>query len=430
MRYRFNEKDSCRIEAWARKTNLHAILTFIESKSPKLEFPRPVLIGSNGRRAVKVHGMGTRSFVCKLVRQLDEPFDPYTSITLTHELRKQTKDLSAEIYGTISKQLSKGSKELCFLEATGRCEHGIINAHLIQEALIRKIAVKGQVLQFNFFKRRDSEDGFRNWPEPVGVNKATTVTGFCSLHDNEVFGPIEKYSFTPTPTNLFLYAYRALCGRLYIAKYGFELVKATVNAVRASVPTGSNGIERTLAANDADVEEMGPIKAKWDAYLAAADFSNFDHLVLTCPNTPDILGTSFLAPPKNFDYSIAQTSKQKGPLAWVAMSIIPLRERGGLVLISSEKGNRVWSRFTASLLEQSPEKRTIALVNFMIPYFGEQLVLSPEWWAKVPPEIQESFVNTWSTGYYPRYLRSVCDWGPITPYVSSNVDQCPAFSPC
>lgn len=416
MRYRFSEKENQRIEAWARKTNIHAILTFIESKSWKLEFTRPVLLGSNGRQDIMVHGMGTRSSVCRLIRHLDEPFNPHAPLTRTHELHKQPVDLSAEIFGTIAKQLAKGSKELCLLEATGQCKYGIIRAHVIQEALVREIAVKGHVLQFNFLKRRTSKEDFRNWPEPVGVNDVTTFTGFCSLHDDQVFGPIEKGSFVPTPPNLFLYAYRALCGRFYVAKYRIEIAKATAEAVRAAGQPGVITLDRSIATNDLDVQEMIPIKAKWDAHLAACDFANFDHLVLTCPKTPDVIGTSFLAPPKNFDYSVAQDSKSKSPLKWVAMSIVPRKGGGGLVLISSEKNNPVWSRFTASLLDYPPEKRTMVLVNFMIPYFGEQLILSPAWWENIPQESQEAFVNAWAVGYYPRYLRRVCDWGAIVPH--------------
>jgi hypothetical protein len=413
MRYRFPEKENQRIEAWARKTNIHAILSFIESKARKIEFTRPVLLGTSGRRDILVHGMGTRTSVCRLLRHLDEPFNTRTTETRTHELQKQHADLSAEIFGTIAKQLARGSKKLCLLESAGQCSPDIINAHVIQEALVREIAVNGHVLQFNFLKRRASNEDYRNWPEPVGVNDVTTFTGFCSYHDNRVFGPIEKGSFTPTPETLFLYAYRTLCGRLYVAKYRIELARATADALRAADQPGVVTIDRSLATNDLDVQELLPIKARWDAHLAARDFSGFDHLVLTCPKTPDILGTSFLAPPKNFDYSIAQDCKSTAPLQWVAISIVPRRGTGGLVLISAEKNSPVWSRFTQSLLNHPPEKRTMVLVNFMIPYFGEQIILSPSWWESIPEENREAFVNAWATGYYPRHLRRVCDWGPI-----------------
>jgi hypothetical protein len=415
MRYRFSEKECERIEAWARKTNLHAILTFIESKPRKLEFTRPVLLGSNGRKDILVEGMGTRSSVCRLVRHLDEPFDPYTPETLTHDLRKQPADLSAEIHGTIADQLSRGFERLCFLESTGQCQRGIIRAHVIQEALIREIAIKGHVLQFDLFKRRRAEQEHRNWPVPIGVDLVTTFTGFCSFHDNQIFLPIENGPFTPTPESLFLYAYRALCGRLYVAKYSFEMVKAITAAVRASGQPIPKHVDGDIAGNDLDTEELVSIKFRWDRHLAGRDFAGFDHLAFSCPKTPDIIGASFFAPQKNFDCSIAQDSKMKGPLSWVAMSVVPRKGGGGLVLISSEKNNSLWAAFITSLLAYPLEKRTMAVVNYIVCYFGEQLILAPAWWDKLPEESREALVNAWSVGYYPRYLKRLCDWGPLVP---------------
>lgn len=414
MRYRFSEKENQRIESWARKSSLHAILCFIESKPRKLEFSRPVLLGSNGSKDIFIEGMGTRSSISGIIRHLDEPYNPHTVLTRTHDLRKQQTDLSAEIFGTMSQYLSKGFEKLCFLEKTGQCKHDIIRAHVIQEALLRKIAVKGHVLQFNLFQRRSAHEEFRNWPVSVGVDRANTFTGFCSFHDNQVFAPIENGPFIPSSKNLFLYAYRALCGRLYAAKYMFEMVKATAIAVQASGQTSNRRLERDIVANDLDTEELNSLKVNWDGYLSTNDFSAFDHLTLLCPKTPEIIGTSFFAPQKNFDFSIAQDCKSRGSLSWVAMSIVPIKSGGGAVLFTSSKDNPLWHDFINSLLAYPPESRTMAIVNYMIPHFGEQLILSPSWWEKLPRESQESVVNAWSAGYYPRHLKKLCDWGPIT----------------
>lgn len=419
-RYRFTERDCSRIEAWARKTNLHAILSFIETHPRKLEFPRPVLLGSNGNHDILVEGLATRSAVSSIIRRLNEPFNPHCPFTFTHVFQRQTQDLSAEIYGTIAERLSKGAGKLCFLQATGQCERGIVRSHLIQEALLREIAVNGHVLEFNLFGRRGPKEDFRNWPRPVGVDRVTTFTGFCAFHDHNVFRPIEDGVFAPTPEALFLYSYRALCSSLYTCQYRFEMVKATKSAVDATQPVQNRNLVRDIEANDLNTRELITIKAAWDRILARREFDACEHLVLSCPKTPDIVGAMFFAPTKDFSSEQVQNTRTDRALSWVAVSVLP-RKDGGVVIISGQSGDAVWRNFANSLTAFPPERRTMALVNYMLCYFGEQIVLSPKWWDRLPVETQESVMNAWAAGYFPRHLKRLCDWGPLLPVSSAGV---------
>lgn len=411
-RLRVSEQDCRRIEAWARKSNHHAILTLIESFPRRMEFTRAVLFGTSRGQDVYIEGLPNRTTISSIMRTLDETFDQATTRTFTHTLKKQTQDLGAEIDGTIAANLSAGFERLCFLEATGQCRRGVIRAHAIQEALIRQLAVNGHVLQFNLF-RKSVHPGFRNWPQPIGVDRVSTFTGFCGFHDHEVFKPIESGPFQPSPEALFLYGYRALCAALYTSKYRFEMVKAV--SVRVEAAGVDPGTRQTgdIAANDLNTRELEEIKAAWDSDLAARNFADYDHLVLTCPKTPDIIDTFFFPPPKNFRYESARLTRNRRKLEWLAFSVVPRLGGGGLVLISAEKGNAVWPGFTQSLLHYPPEKRTMALVNYMLSYFGETLILAPTWWNRLPVARQEAIVNTNTAGYYPRHLKGLCDWGPL-----------------
>jgi len=413
-RHRLSEKDCRRLETWARKSNHHAILTFIESLPRRLELPRPVLFGTSRGREVFIEGLPNRSTIGRIMRTLDETFHPGCRLTHTYTLAKQTKDLSSEIDGTIAETLATGFERLCFLESTGKCQRSIIRSHAIQEALIRQLAVNGHVLQFNLFRKSIQPD-FRNWPMPVGVDRASTFTGFCSHHDHELFRPIETGPFNPTPEALFLYGYRALCASLYTAKYRVELVKAVVTKVQAAGIEPYPSLHRDLKANELNTHELEEIKSAWDRDLAGRTFDRYDHLVLICPKTPDIIVTNFLSPRKNFRAEFAQFTRYKDKIEWLAFTVVPRLGGGGLVIISAEKGSAVWPGFTQSLLHYSPEKRTMALVNYMLSYFGETLILSPAWWDRLPIASQEAIVNVNAAGYYPRHLKGLCDWGPLLP---------------
>jgi hypothetical protein len=415
-RHRVSEKDCLRIEAWARRSNHHAILTLIETFPRLMEFTRPVLLGTSRGQDVFIEGLPSRSVIGSIMRTLDESFDPATPRTFTHTLKKQTQDLGAEIYGTMAQTLSAGFERLCFLESTGQCQRGVIRAHAIQEALIRQLAINGHVLEFNLFHKLPRNE-FRNWPQSVGVDCVSTFTGFCGHHDHEVFRPIENGLFNPTSEALFLYGYRALCSTLYSAKYRFEIVKAMAARVQASGVDPASRQDQDIRANELNTRELEEIKATWDRDLMARAFDRYDHLALACPKTPDLIGTLFLSPPKNFRHEFAQFSRYLKKLEWLAFSVVPRSGGGGLVLISAEKGSAVWPGFTQSLLHYPPDKRTMVIVNYLICCFGENLILAPFWWDRLPLASRHALVNAHTAGYYPRHLKGLCDWGPLVPLI-------------
>ena len=45
--------------------------------------------------------------------------------------------------------------------------------------------------------------------------RASTFPGFCSAHDSDLFGPIEREQFTGSPEQTFLVGYRALCHEVF-----------------------------------------------------------------------------------------------------------------------------------------------------------------------------------------------------------------------
>lgn len=377
-----------------------------------MDIPRPVLLGSNNAYEIHVEGMAIRSALASIIRSLDEPFNPHCRLIRIHTLKKRMEDLSAEINGSINSTLRSGFQRVCFLEATGDCDHGIVRAHAIQKALLKEYAIDGHVLHFDAF---DNPDDREVKPKKIGVNEATTFTGFCSKHDNQVFKVIEQEVSSQTPEALFLYAYRSLCVALYTSKYKYEAIKAPLSAVEARNPDEKqNKIKETIFLNTLTDIEISDIKKSWDKYIGSTETPPLDHLVLLCPKSPDIVASLFFAPRKDFRSRIIQDTKGLGKLQWVAFSLVPRKEGGGMIIISANKGDRVWKDFTDSLLSYPPEKRTMALMNYVICHFGEHIILSPKWWHELSEEKKDTIIKSWNSGYYPRHLKSLCDWGTMT----------------
>jgi hypothetical protein len=99
--------------------------------------------------------------------------------------------------------------------APGGCHGGIVRAHTIQRSGgLSRIARSGHVYSFQaslFDRLADKEDrAFL-----LGVRSASTFTGFCGLHDTTLFRPLETQPFIPTPEQVTLLAYRAVCMEVF-----------------------------------------------------------------------------------------------------------------------------------------------------------------------------------------------------------------------
>jgi hypothetical protein len=246
------------------------------------------------------------------------------------------------------------------------------------------------------------------------VDRATTFAGFCTHHDHAVFQPIEGDAFNSSAEALFLYAYRALCSDLYTMEVKFEILKAPLEAVR-DLKTGQSlrALDEMVKMNDVTLKEVTAIQGEWDSWLAARDFTQLQHLVLHCPKTPDLFVATFFAPRKDFMYQAVQDCKSLGSLEYVTFSLLPIRGGGGVFVLSGAKGSPVFERCAASLLKYNPQKRTMALVNYIVPQF-ETTIINPRWWNSLDEGQRESVVRANTARYYPRHLRGLCDWGAFS----------------
>ena len=91
------------------------------------------------------------------------------------------------------------------------------SSYLSKSSSLRNIARDGHVYGFEISIRSlDQNRGFV-LPSLLGVNRASTFTGFCSKHDNLIFSPLEDRPFTGSKEQCFLLGYRALA-REYFTK--------------------------------------------------------------------------------------------------------------------------------------------------------------------------------------------------------------------
>ncbi|MEH1678706.1 hypothetical protein V7F43_22365, partial [Salmonella enterica subsp. enterica serovar Enteritidis] len=57
-------------------------------------------------------------------------------------------------------------------------------------------------------------------PEKIGINQASTFTGFCAVHDRILFSCLENEKFTGTDEQCFALMFRSLSKEIYAKEGG------------------------------------------------------------------------------------------------------------------------------------------------------------------------------------------------------------------
>jgi len=109
----------------------------------------------------------------------------------------------------VGRQLEDSKKYCLHPAASARaCNGSIVKAHSVQEAMLRRIAKYGHVYTSDARMSTLVKTGGIVSYRSVGVNEASTFTGFCGVHDDRTFKPIEKSGFIASHEHCFLLAYR------------------------------------------------------------------------------------------------------------------------------------------------------------------------------------------------------------------------------
>jgi len=398
------ERETRRVERLARRTKIGEMLSFFESLPREFEVPRPLLLGSNNDFEILVNGFTTRNRVIRAIMNLDEPFDPNLSLQTTLMARKRGEKTNVMV--PIFRELRKGFGKVCLAEGLSRCKGSIIQAHTLQKAAFKRHATDGHVYEFDPFNVRDSP----SWPTRVGVNNATTITGFCEYHDNRLFAPIENERFGAQPKQLFLHHYRAVCQAFYNRAYKAKIFqRAYPEAEKLVEPRSLQSIRDAITLNNVDLEELRQHKLQCELSLHAQDWSEVEGYGWMGTRVPDIFASDFFAPGKDFKGSHVQNRKARSALGWMSLTVTAT-DGFAVVLLTAERGSLVLRDLVSSLREAPSAHQTMVIVNLIFCQL-ENFIILPSWWEPLPDGHKRLFANAFSSRYFPRELPLACDWG-------------------
>lgn len=270
------------------------------------------------------------------------------------------------------------------------CGDRIINAHTISKsANLKKLAADGHVYGFKPSIQTLIKNKGMLHPEKIGVNKASTFTGFCGYHDKSIFDEIEDQPMVFSDSQCFKLAYRTIGREHYL--------KTNMNALEPIFRLGDRGMSSvgqfavqgladdffegvSLGSNDSIFH-----KDLYDEILLSKDYSSVQKCVLYFERTPSVMSSGGIFPEFDFQGNVLQSLLPGNHRVGAICFNVVATEVGGAVVFTwlNIPQNVVCIAFVESLLRISSSRMTDALIRFFFEY-SENTFMAPTWWDALP----------------------------------------------
>ncbi|WP_143735707.1 hypothetical protein [Microbulbifer mangrovi] len=162
-------------------------------------------------------------------------------------------------------------------ESGGHCDE-IISAHSIQKSnQLGVIAEGGHVYCFNSDLSSMRKHNGKPVPKKIGVNRASTFSGFCKKHDNSLFKLIDDNPLRPSKEQVALYAYRCICREFFVK----QNAQSTINSL-ADYPSLTkaqrNILQSAFAGHTLGFERLNFHKKIYDRALSESRYDEFEYM--------------------------------------------------------------------------------------------------------------------------------------------------------
>lgn len=281
------------------------------------------------------------------------------------------------------------------------CTNKIIKAHTVSKSSsLKEISVDGHVLSFYSSGRNNTKTG-RFSPTKIGINKASTFSGFCSHHDKTLFAPVEDNPFSINPEHCFLVAYRAVSRELYVKQAASNVFHNIKNFDKGHT-VEQQIIFQYLAKNNFDNNDLTKndldyIKGKLDIALVQKELSGLKHIVFELERPPAIMGSAIVALRFGFDGKSIQVFSQnlKDIPDYIIINSFSSAGKGYVVLSWLHEHAATAHKLMNQFTEQNLTSDHLAIL--MISSF-ENLYIHPAWWESLEGKLKSHVCGVFSEG--------------------------------
>jgi hypothetical protein len=275
------------------------------------------------------------------------------------------------------------------------CSGDIVRAHTLQRSGALAIICQDRHV-YGIVEGDLPDDNGNPRYKRIGINEASTFTGFCGRHDAELFKELETKPFISSKEQLFLLAYRSLAKELYAKRSGMRLMpllrkgdvgKDTLEQVR---------LQRELFIH-AQLQQQGldDLESSWADYQAAflaGDYDRFSAYLVFTSSTPDFAVSGGFSPEFDFQSQALQSLASLEPLDFLSFSVIPFQSGGVIALVWDSKSAQACQQFAASLDRLDNNDIPDALVRFTFEHF-ENTYANPRWWENLSEDQRKQLLG-------------------------------------
>lgn len=260
-----------------------------------------------------------------------------------------------------------------------------IDAHSVSiSSNLKVIAENGHVLHFSSDFPSMVKNAGQLTVRKIGINKASTFTGFCHAHDSQTFSSIDGRISTLSDEHCFLLAYRAICQVFFTKQcvYSANGIKKLID--RGRKPTEQMILQEFMKGRqlglEAGLRDLHSIKTKYDDYLFKKHYSAIRYYAIELDHSPPLVCCIGTTPDFNFDGNRIQSLEYPEVHADIVTCSIICTDRGSAIVFAwLDETNGACSKLMTSLRKLKPHLQTHAVLRFIFEY-GENVFFSPSWW--------------------------------------------------
>ena len=275
----------------------------------------------------------------------------------------------------------------------------IIKAHTITKGFaLGSIAEDGHVYSivgtFGETTTKGRLNNRRITPKKTGVNLASTFTGFCGKHDNELFELIEQGIIDFNSESIFLLSYRTVCLELFLKKAGMRVKEV----LRDKIDNGINflkqiefqsEINKDIHNTKMSLQKVGIIKDTYDESLISNDLSRFKFVAVRLDQTLPMVSSGGHSLQYDFLGSfLFDIKKSYDDPPYVSVNIIN-DKKGAVASIAWFCDDERLEAFAKSFIERVNSEGANFLVQFGAVTFANTYY-RPSWWDGLEDKTRET----------------------------------------
>lgn len=289
----------------------------------------------------------------------------------------------SKISNYIAAQKKLKSKGCCLHYDKGNRCNEIIDAHSIQKSQsLTAIAIDGHVYtvsqNFSDFKDSSSELSYKK----RGIDKVSIFLGFCKLHDNELFEPIDNSKLIPTEQQVFLYAYRSLCKALFAKENALDLIEIQIESSVENTAIKKRLISHKLGTSFA-LDNLKRHKSEYDNSLKTNQHADIEYVLFISKQKPYLAFSGIMHP--DFDFmgrQLQDLGDHNCNLDLITFCSAPMDNgEWGLLIAWHKSSSKTCNDFMRSLATMMHDNHNLGDLLFRFVVLNcENIAISPTWW--------------------------------------------------